>query len=136
MLSRREFLGWVSGMLAIRGPEGREKGTPVHKRERPAESVQNLIQQIRFLEQGDGRKAHVQAIQDQIRVRLLLAGLACVYVEEDGRHYVCALETRTGCLWCLPLRQASLPWSCEAWERIGLGGLENRVKTLSRACDI
>lgn len=146
MLSRRMFLGWVSGLMAIRGSEGSKKGTPVYRRERPVESVQQLIDQVISLEHDTGSKeyiqaalrskAHVQAIQDQIRVRLLLAGLACVYVGEDGKSYVCALETSTGCLWSLRLRHSAQPWACKAWESIGLGGLENRIKTLSKACDI
>jgi hypothetical protein len=136
MLSRREFLSWASGLLAIRGAEGGRKGTPVHKRERPAESVQQLIEQIRFLERGTGSKAHVQVIQDQIRVRLLLSGLACVYVEEDGQSYICALETSTGCLWCLPQGQSAQSWARKAFTRIGLKGLESRVKTLSKAYEI
>jgi hypothetical protein len=136
MLSRRGFLGWIFGGIASwRGGES-EEGTPVHKRERPAESMQQLIQQVRFLERSVGSKEHVQAIQDQIRIRLLLEGLACTYVEENGQHYVCALETSTGHLWCLPLSQSTQPWACEAWERIGLSRLESRIKTLSRACDI
>src|SRR5262245_25369964 len=114
MPSRREFLVGVVGLVAIRGPRVRKKGTPVHERDCPAESLQQLIEQVRFLEQGVGRKEHVQAIQDQIRVRLLLAGLACIYAEGDGRPHVCALETSTGCLWCLPVERSVEPWACEA----------------------
>lgn len=136
MLSRREFLGGVSGLLVTQGTDGGRKGTPVHKRERPAESMQELIQQVRFLEQGRGSRAHIQAIQDQIRVRLLLAGLACVYVEGNGQPYVCALETSTGRLWCLPVGQSDQLWAHREFEKIGLKGLENRIETLSRACDI
>jgi hypothetical protein len=136
MPSRREFLCWVSGALVIRRPEGRAGGTPVQKRDYPEESVQELIQQIRFLERSTGRRAHIQAIQDQIRMRLLLAGLACVYEEEDGKSYVCALETSTGNLWCLPWKQSAEPWACRAWERIGLGGLGGRIGDLPWACDI
>jgi hypothetical protein len=138
MLSRRGFLAWVSGWVTVRGQgiERQEKGTSVHKRDRPEESVQQLIRQIRFLELNNGRKAHIQAIQDQIRGRLLLSGLACCFTEEDGQGYVCALETRTGVLWCLPIWNAKSPWARQEWRRIGLSGLEDRVRTLPRACDI
>jgi len=137
MLSRRGFLGWVSGGLAAWGLGKRKEGTPVQKRERPTESVQCLIFQIRRLEKETGDRVHIEAIMDQIRVRLLLAGMACVYAEEDTSHYyVCALETKTGSLWSLPYRQSSLPWAIREWERIGLRGLEDRVSMLPRACDI
>jgi hypothetical protein len=136
MLSRREFLEWVPGLLVVRGQGGKERGTSVHKKERPVESLQQLIQQVRFLEQGVGKQEHIQAIQDQIRVRLLLAGLACVYIEENSQSYICALETSTGCLWCLPLNQSDQLWAHKEFEKIGLKGLENRIGTLSRACDI
>jgi hypothetical protein len=149
MPSRREFLGWVFGLWAIRGPEGGRAGlqpswqptahqvTPVHKRERPAESMQELIEQIRFLERQDiRRQEHVQAIQDQIRIRLLLAGLACVYGEEDGQLHVCALETKTGSLWSLPLSQSSSSWAQSEWEKIGLEGLEKRLGSLPFAWNL
>lgn len=136
MPSRREFLGWASGWLAISGSKASESRTPVHKRERPAESLQQLIMQIRFLEQGSGSKEHIQAIQDQIRTRLLLAGLACVYLEENGQHCICALETRTGSLWRLPVSQSSSSWAQREWRKIGLEGLENRIDDLPFAWDI
>jgi hypothetical protein len=136
MLSRREFLGGVSGLLAVRGPGASEEGTSAHKRERPAESMQQLIQQIRFLEQNSRSKEHVQAIQDQIRVRLLLTGLACIYMEENGQHCICALETKTGSLWCLPVSQSSSSWARLEWRKIGLEGLENRIEDLPFAWDI
>jgi hypothetical protein len=133
MLLRREFLAGIVGWLTT---GGKAKGTPVHKGECPTESVQQLIQQIRFLEQDPRSKEHVQAIQDQIRSRLLLTGLACVFLDTDGQYYVCALETQTGCLWCVPLNQSDQPWVCDEWEKIGLSGLENQIRTLPRACDI
>jgi hypothetical protein len=136
MVSRREFLGLALGLSLIRGPRGRQKGTFVHKRERPVESVQRLIEQVRSLERGKGSSAHIQAIQDQVRSRLLLSGLACVYVEENGQTYVCTLETRTGCLWCLPRSQVSQSWAQKEFERIGLRGLEGRITSLHHACDI
>lgn len=136
MPSRREFLGLASGLLAIRGPGVGEQRTPIHKRERPTESLQQLIQQIRLLEQNTGSREHVQAIQDQIRVRLLLAGMACIYMEENGQPSVCALETSTGSLWCLSVLQSSSSWARREWSRIGLGGLENRLGNLPFAWDI
>jgi hypothetical protein len=131
---RREFLGRVSGLWATGASWGR--GTLVHNKERPTESMQQLIQQIRFLEHGVGNQEHVQAIQDQIRVRLLLAGLACIYTEENGQLCVCVLETSTGRLWCSYLRNSDQTWVRKEWEKIGLGGLENRIGSLPRACDI
>lgn len=136
MLRRKFLLGWVSGLLGIRGADGTKKGTSVHKRERPTESLQQLIQQIRVLEQNIRSKEHVQAIQDQIRMRLLLAGLACVYMEADGQHSVCALETSTGLLWCLPISQSSSSWAQREWSKIGLSGLESRLGDLPFAWDI
>jgi len=138
---RREFLGGVFSYLAARvsGWRGTVSGTPVQTLAKPTESVQALIDQVHVLAGSLANpgfhRAHIQAIEDQIKVRLLLAGRACIY-EEEGRRRLCALDSETGSLWTLPVRLASLPWARKAWADIGLAGLEDRLRELPRASEI
>jgi hypothetical protein len=145
MLSRRGFFRGALGWFAAVRLDWTSKRTSVQavpsraqEWDRPEESVQDLIQQVHLLmsEQHQGYRKHIRAIEDQIRVRLLLAGMACIYADEYGHRHVCALEARTGALLTLPVRLSSLPWARRAWTEIGLDGLEDRLNEIPHARDI
>jgi hypothetical protein len=142
MLSRRKFLGWASGCLSALslgrlGYSSPTEALPDSGKGRPEESVQQLIDQIRELEGQPGSGAHMRAIEDQVRVRLFLAGsLACKYRDPSGRNHLCVLCTKTGGLFTTPLRMAGTPGPRRELEAMGLGHVVGGIRDVPWATSI
>ena len=138
MLSRRHFMGWVAGCLAGLGIErwGDPEAALLKKEGRPEESLQDLIRQVGILEGTPGTRVHIRALEDQIRVRLFLAGLACKYQDERGKNRLCVLCTQTGSLLTVSLNEAGWPNPRREIEGLGLGHVLNDLRSVPWARDI